>query len=305
MMFTISRRVFLGSVTAGTAAAGLPTTGLGQAVGSTPPLKGRVYKSLKWGMIDIPGTVQEKFELLKEIGFDGVELDSPGGVNKEAALDASKKTGLPIDGTVDSSHWKIRLSDENPEIRDRGLQDLLTAIRETRFVGGHSVLLVPGHGDDGSKVEVVERAAEQVSKAIPLAAKLGVSIVIENVWNKMFYDHDGPHDQTADELAEFVDRFHSPWIGVQFDIGNHQKYGVPAEWIRTLGHRIVKLDVKDWGKSNGFCKIGDGDVDWQAVRAALVEIGFCGWAAAEVAGGGPERLREILQRMDRSLELRP
>jgi len=91
------------------------------------------------------------------------------------------------------------------------------------------------------------------------------------------------------------------WRGAQGYGVNHQKYGPPAEWIRTLGKRIVKLDVKDWGHENGFCKIGDGDVDWAAVRTALNDIGFSGWAAAEVGGGGRERLADISERMDVAL----
>jgi hexulose-6-phosphate isomerase len=91
---------------------------------------------------------------------------------------------------------------------------------------------------------------------------------------------------------------------VQFDIGNHQKYGPPAAWIRTLGKRIVKLDCKDWGKQPGFSKIGQGDVDWPAVRQALLEIGYSGWAAAEVSGGGKEQLREISEQMDQVFALK-
>jgi len=68
-----------------------------------------------------------------------------------------------------------------------------------------------------------------------------------------------------------------------------------------LGNRIVKVDVKDWGIETGFCKIGDGDVDWPAVRKALHEISFTGWSTAEVAGGDSDRLKDIAQRMDKYL----
>ena len=37
------------------------------------------------------------------------------------------------------------------------------------------------------------------------------------------------------------------------------------------------------------------------VMKALDEIGYSGWASAEVTGGGEERLREIAERMDRIL----
>ena len=122
-------------------------------------------------------------------------------------------------------------------------------------------------------------------------------ILIENVWNRFLYDHDGPADQTADKLAKYIDEINSPWVGSYFDIGNHQKYGKPADWIRTLGKRIVKLDVKDWGVKAQWAKIGGGDVDWPDVRKALAEIGFTGWATAEVGGGNRARCAEILANM--------
>ena len=48
-------------------------------------------------------------------------------------------------------------------------------------------------------------------------------------------------------------------------------------------------------------EIGDGDCNWPAVKAALEEIGYAGWASAEVSGGDADRLREILARMNRVL----
>ena len=84
----------------------------------------------------------------------------------------------------------------------------------------------------------------------------------------------------------------------------------PPHWIRALGPRILKLDIKEYSRKKrndeglwkGFqVEIGDGDCDWPAVRAALDEIGFEGWATAEVGGGGEERLRDIKARMDRVL----
>ena len=95
----------------------------------------------------------------------------------------------------------------------------------------------------------------------------------------------------------------SPLVGVQFDIGNHQKYGRPDKWIGTLGPRIVKLDVKDWSVKDGFCEIGRGDVEWPAVREAIKEIGFTGWAAAEVEGGDRERMLANSRQMDEVLTL--
>ena len=187
---------------------------------------------------------------------------------------------------------------------EKGLQGLLTAMKDTHFVGGNAVLLVPGAARDPEKEShghVWTRSIEQIKKALPTASKLGVRILIENVWNNFLYDPKGDNDQSASLLAAYLDEINSPWVGSYFDIGNHQRFGKPAEWIRTLGHRIVKLDVKDWGVDNGFCKIGEGDVDWADVRSALHQIGYTGWATAEVSGGDRHRIKDISERMDQYL----
>lgn len=258
---------------------------------------GRIFKSVKWGMVGIKGTVLEKFQLQKELGFDGVELDSPSSMNFQEAVEASRKTGLPIHGAVDSVHWKDRLSSPDEAIRTKGLAALQQAIRDVAFCGGSAVLLVPGKvtGPDETHDDVWKRSIVEIRKALPLAAKSGVRILIENVWNGFC--------EKPEQMRDYIDEIGSPWVGAYFDIGNCRKFRPSETWVRVLGPRIVKLDVKDWGVKNGFCKIGDGDVNWPEVRKALAEIGFTGWCTAEVEGGGKEQLADIAARMNRVLAL--
>jgi hexulose-6-phosphate isomerase len=91
---------------------------------------------------------------------------------------------------------------------------------------------------------------------------------------------------------------------MQFDIGNHWKYGSMGDWIRQLGHRVLKLDVKGFSRAqNKFTPIGEGDIDYADVRKALLEINFHGWLAAEVAGGGLEYLKSVAAQMDTAFGL--
>jgi hexulose-6-phosphate isomerase len=164
------------------------------------------------------------------------------------------------------------------------------------------VLVVPGVVDAKTNHDdACSRSIEQIRKALPLAAQLGVHVLIENVWNRMFYTEDGGNAQSAEKLAAYIDQIGSPWVGSYFDIGNHQRFGKPAEWIRTLGKRIVKLDCKDWSVKGGFGKIGEGEIDWPDVRKALTEIGYTGWATAEVQGGDRAACGEILGQMKKYL----
>jgi hexulose-6-phosphate isomerase len=282
--------------------AGQPILSLAQDV-QGDSLKGRLFKTLKIGMVGVEGSLTDKFKAAKAAGFAGVEMNSPG-MNVEETRKAIAESGLPVDGTVCSSHWGIRHTDPNPETRAKALADLRTALRDTHAVGGHSVLLVVGHGKDGPENEIWPRSVANIAQAVPLAAELGVHIVIENVWNEFLYDHSGGADQTADKFVKYVDEFHSPWVGMQFDIGNHWKYGNMGDWIRALGQRVHKLDVKGFSRaSNQFTKISAGDIDWADVRKALIEINFYGWCAAEVGGGNLDVLKEISGEMDQVFQL--
>jgi L-ribulose-5-phosphate 3-epimerase len=260
-----------------------------------------ILKTLKVGMVKVKGSLEEKFLAVKRAGFDGIELNAPG-IDVEETRSAIAKSGLVVDGTVCGTHWKIRHSSPDAEVRAQALKDLVTGIEQTSAVGGHTILLVVGHGDDGPESEIIPRSIENITKAIPTAAKHGICIAIENVWNHFLYDHDGSTDQTADRFAKYVDAFNSPWVGMQFDIGNHWQYGDPAAWIRTLGKRVVKLDTKGYSRAaKKFTAITEGDIDWASVKRALIDIGFHGWCAAEVNGGDEAALKVVADEMTRTL----
>ena len=268
------------------------------------PASGKPWlrKTLKIGMIRMPGSLTDKFQAAKDAGFEGVELSAPAAKVSEAKQ-AAKATGLIIDGTVGGYHWNIRHTDPDASIRAEAMKNLKQGLATTAALGADTMLLVPGHGKDGTDAEVHARAKAAIDEAIPVAEKHGVAILIENVWNDFCYDHEGDNDQTAERLVEFIDEFDSKWVGVQFDIGNHWKYGDPADWIRTLGPRIKKLDIKGFSRTEDkFTKITEGDIDWPAVKQALRDIEFTGWLAAEVGGGDLERLKEISAHLDEALQ---
>jgi len=279
-----------------------PLTFEAQARRTDAPLQLRFAVNL--AMVNIDAPLVEKFRLLQSLGFDGVEIDAPGGPDAKEIRDATQITGVAAHSVVDSIHWNVRLSDPDPAVREKGRLGLEAAIRDCKAYGGSGVLLVPGvvaNKDTENQQQVWDRSIEQIHKALPVAAELGVHILIENVWNGFCYDSSGGNDQSADRLAAYIDAIASPWVGSYFDIGNHQRYAQPAKWIRTLGRRVTKCHVKDWAVKNSWQDIGKGDVDWPAVRSALRDIGFTGWCTAEVGGGGEDRLREIKAQMDRVL----
>ncbi|WP_182868688.1 sugar phosphate isomerase/epimerase family protein [Rhodopirellula sp. JC639] len=260
-----------------------------------------IRKTLKIGMIGVKGSLEEKFKAAKEAGFEGVEVNVPG-IDVDEINKASEAAGLIVDGSVGGTHWNIRHSDPDPEVRAQALEKLKRGIEETAAVGGDSCLLVVGHGKDGTHEEVYQRSSDNIRAALPTAEKHNVAILVENVWNHFLYDHAGGSDQSVEPLAKYIDQFDSPLVGLQFDLGNHWKYGDIAQWVRDLGPRIKKLDIKGFSRAeNKFTKITEGDVDWPGIEAALREIGFKGWCAAEVGGGDLARLKEVAANMEAAL----
>src|SRR5271170_4778097 len=56
------------------------------------------------------GPVLPTFQMLKEAGFEGVELISPNKLDRDEVLSARDKTGLVIHGVSGSVHWSSPLS---------------------------------------------------------------------------------------------------------------------------------------------------------------------------------------------------
>jgi L-ribulose-5-phosphate 3-epimerase len=276
---------------------------------------GRIFKTCKWGMIQGGSkTILEKFQLCKEVGFDGMELTNPINFGDPAAevspeqndakvveiLAASRETGMPVHGLVNIlGNRKAHIASPDEATREKGRALLEQSVRNCHAYGGSAALLVPGKvsGNDQTHDDVWKRSIEQIRKVLPVASRLGVRICIETVWNKFC--------EKPEQLRDYVDEINSPWFGVWLDIGNVRKLSPSENWVRVLGTRIVKIDVKGYSKKNGLkSKIGEGDINWPAVSNELAKINYCGWAAAEVPGGGREWLANVSNRMDRVLEIR-
>src|SRR5947207_14389153 len=103
-------------------------------------------------------------------------------------------------------------------------------------------------------------------------------------------------------MAAYIKEFQSPWIRAWFDVGNVLLYGYPQDWIRTLGKAIVKVHLKDFKRTeNGLAwvNLGDGDVDWPAVRQAFADIGHDGSVIAELEQADEQYLRDTDPGSDR------
>ncbi len=298
-----SRREFLKSsltacaagLTAGLRASMLaaPADSLRESAATVPIKKGVLLDML-------PGklTYADRFKLAREVGFDVVQAPTEPDEHKaEEIKKAADGAGIRIDSVMNMDHWKYPLSSGDLEVVERSLAGMRTSLHNAKLWGADVVLLVPAVVNaQTSYRDAWTRSQKEIRKLIPLAEELKIVIAIEEVWNKFLL--------SPLEMARYIDEFQSPWIQAWFDVGNVVLYGYPQDWIRTLGKRIVKVHLKDFKrKQDGYAwvNLGDGDVDWTAVRAALAEIGYAGSATVELDPGDEAYLRDVSQRVDRLL----
>lgn len=302
-----SRRTFVQAASAAALLAALPRASAAAAGAATNTGRKRALKKgflIRSFAKAAPGlTLLDKFKLIAAAGFEGVEVT--GSMNQAEILAARDATGLAIPSVVVATHWNKPLSDPNPEARRVGLEGLLQALRDAKAYGADSVLLVPAVvTKDVSYAQAYERATTAIRQAIPLAESLGVTIAIENVWNRFLL--------SPLEAVQFADSFGSPRVKWHFDVGNVPNTGWPEHWIPLLGSRIVKVHVKEFSRARrdqrgplaGFeVDLLEGDNDWPTVMAAFDRIGYHGWMIAEQfrpdGFSDADWLKHLSEKMDR------
>lgn len=200
----------------------------------------------------------------------------------EEILDIRKyaeSNGIFIKSLATSELWKYPLSTKDEEKRKRGIEIVKGMLHAAKLLGAEAVLVVPGLVDEENDYESVYRTSQASIKELEAYARAqGVIIAIENVWNKFLL--------SPLEYRDYIDSFNSEFIKAYFDVGNVLNFGYPEQWIRILGHRIVKVHVKDFrtaaGNGWGFVTLLEGSVNWKKVREALIEVGYEGILTAEI-----------------------
>lgn len=297
----MQRRTFL--QTAGTAitAAALSPFSFAQ----NGPAKARsLKKAVNLGMAKGPSgaTVTDRFKMIRDAGFNGVELNLPDdALSVDIIQQAQTASGLEVAGIICTPHWKFPLSDPDPANRERTVRGLQLALQQSGEIGCTRVLLVPGVvKKEVGYAQCWQRAIEGIKRCTDAAEKARCHIAVENVWNQFIMD--------PLSAARFVDEINHPLVGWHLDLGNLVTYGWPEQWVRILGLRIRNLHIKEYSRKRrdaegpyaGFkVELGEGDNDWPATMKALDEIGYQGYGILEVPGGDEVRLKFLAERTDR------
>ncbi len=261
----------------------------------------QIKKGLGYWMIKEDLSLLDKFKLVKDLGFDGIEFNSPLDIPLKDLLEARDKTGIEVPSTVNKDHWGKPISDPDPAVRQFTIDSMAKSLEQTKELGGDTVLLVPGVVSDTVSYKTAYGIAmDSIRKMIPHAEKTGVKIALENVWNNFIL--------SPIEAKDFLDKIDHPLVGWYFDLGNILRYGWPDHWLEVLGDKVFKLHVKEYSKKimneeglgKGFnVELTQGDVNWSQVMKTIKDINYKGqYMTLEVNGGDRTVLKKLSEQLD-------
>lgn len=265
------------------------------------------------GGLEARKPIIEAMREAKQLGFDAIELAiASKGVLTHRATQAqcediaaiAEKIGIEIASVASGENWSCSPTSNNSDVRNKSIDFNRKAIQITRWLGTDAYLFVPGAVDVFflPDAEVIpydvcyERASEAIRRILPSAEQTRVAICIENVWNKFLL--------SPLETRDFIDSFDSEMVVAYFDIGNVLLTGYPDQWIKILSKRIKRVHAKDFrrsvGTAEGFVDLLAGDVNFQAVKKALTDIGYDGYVTAELLPfepGRPEKAAKAMRKI--------
>ena len=252
-------------------------------------------------------TVAQCLDMAKDAGFDGFEpaLGETGELSLESPAAEIRKireyadaAGIALTSLASGLYWDYPLTSPDAKVREKAQLIVKKQLEAAAILGVDTILVVPGAvGVDfmpGAPVvpydQAYDRALEALTRLAADAEACGVSIGIENVWNKFLL--------SPLEMREFIDKIGSAHVGAYFDVGNVLYAGYPEHWISILGSRIKKVHFKDYrreaGGLHGFVDLLAGDVDYEAAMAALAGIGYDGYVIAEMIPSYKQHTKQIV-----------
>lgn len=259
-------------------------------------------------------TIEEAIAIAKDAGFEGIELslNETGALSLESGereiADIRKRAedaGIALTSLASGLYWSYSMTSANAGIREKAKDIVKKQLESAAILGVDTILVIPGAvGVDfipGSEVVPYDRAYDYALEAITelagSAEAAGVSIGIENVWNKFLL--------SPLEMRQFIDATGSSYVGSYFDVGNVVFAGYPEHWIRILSHRIKKVHFKDYrresGGLSGFVDLLAGDVNYPEVVQALTEVGYDDYVIGEMIPPYTHHSKQIIYNTSASM----
>lgn len=244
-------------------------------------------------------TPQERLQLAKDAGFQGVEIGTMEDLAEcEKLASQARAIGIEIHSVMASGHWRFPLSSPDEETRQKGVANIRQSVDTARVSGANTVLVVPAVVNEQTPYELAwEIGLRSMRELVPYAEKHNIYLAVENVGNKFLL--------SPPEFLRFIEACGSPIVCAYFDVGNVMMWGYPDQWIRSIGSKLRKVHFKDFDtQSRTGRQLLQGSVPWARVRQALIDVGFNDYCSVELSPYGtyPDQfVYDCSRQMDRIL----
>ncbi len=182
----------------------------------------------------------------------------------------------------------------------------------TAALGGKFCRVLSGQRrPEVSREEGIQYAVSSIEACLPLAGKLGLTLIIENHYKDNYWDYP-EFAQMSDVFCDLVSSIDSPYFGVNYDPSNTILAGEdPLELLERIKHRVVTMhasdryltegtieDLRKEENSLGYASrlshgvIGKGLNDYDTIFSQLKAVGFDSWISIEDGVNGMEELEE-------------
>ena len=235
----------------------------------------------------MPNTLswEEKLKVVKEAGFDYLEMSIDETEEKLARLDQSvdeiekaiEKTGVPIKSICLSGHRKYPLGSHDPKIRERGMKIMEKAICLAARLGVR-VIQLAGYDVyyEESDEETKALFLEGMKKSVEMASHAGVILAMEIM--------DTPFVGTILRAMHYIKEIRSPYFKIYPDMGNLTQFSADVESEFELGiSETVAIHVKETNPGVFKCvPFGEGTVRFTDIFKKLKDLNYTGMFLIEM-----------------------
>ncbi|WP_229236073.1 sugar phosphate isomerase/epimerase family protein [Dyadobacter tibetensis] len=236
---------------------------------------------LLWGT-EIDESIFPTLELIKDIGFDGVEVPIFNNNPEHWFKFREKLDALGLACAADTfCGAQHNLISPDAGIRKSGLEFLKSCI-DCALVLGASRLMGPFHAALGvftgkpATQDEWERGIDGIRELSDYAESLDITLGLEYLNRFELY-----LTSSAEELQRFVKEVNHPNCKIMFDTfhANIEEKRV-GEAFHLLKDQLTYIQLSESDRSTP----GKGNVDWEGAFQAIKEIGYDGWIGIEAFG---------------------
>lgn len=290
---------------------------------------------VSWGVteFDFEGQSFEYGQVLDEIratGYEGTELGDWGFLptDPERLREEIESRDLDLVGAF------VPVDLRNHQAHSDGLKRTLRTaeLMAGAFPDGEPLLILSDdNGQDPNRTEIAGRVrpedglqSEDWEAFVDGTEEIADQVQVQTGLRTVFHHHCAGYVEAPWEVRRLMKHTDPELVGLCLDTG-HYRFGGgnPVRAVNEYSDRIWHVHFKDFSPrvaaeaaSEGwdyfeavergvFCELGEGDVDFPSILAALREVGYDGWIVVEQdilpGSGAPhesaQRNREYLERI--------